>query len=51
MDTNQLEKVKAAAEKLDDLCLKCEDHKLTCYVAVAKRAIATMLQTEAKEKE
>lgn len=38
------QKVKDAAEKLEELCLHCQDHKLTCYVAVAKRALATLIQ-------
>jgi len=42
-------KVREAVRKIDELCLKCEDHKLTCYVAVARRAIATLLKNESKE--
>lgn len=40
------QKVKNAIEKVEDLCLHCEDHKFTCYVAVAKRAMATLVKAE-----
>lgn len=42
------EKVKAAARKIEEVCLNCKDHKLTCYVAVAKRAVATLVKDEQK---
>lgn len=40
------QKVNAAIQKVEDLCLHCEDHKFTCYVAVAKRAMATLVKVE-----
>lgn len=48
MDQNKL---KIAAQKIDELCLNCEEHKFTCYVAVAKRAIATLLNNENENEE
>jgi hypothetical protein len=41
--------VRQAAEAIDDLCLNCEKHVDSCYVAVAKRAVATMKKAEDKK--
>jgi len=35
-------KVDAAIKAIEELCLNCENHSETCYVAVAKRAMATL---------
>jgi|GEM_PF-3151452 len=35
-------KVDAATKAIEELCLNCENHSETCYIAVAKRAMATL---------
>lgn len=43
------EKVAKAAKAIEDLCLKCTKHSDSCYVAIAKRAIATLKKAVGKE--
>lgn len=38
-DAKEVEK---AAKAIEDLCLKCSQHSDSCYVAIAKRSIATV---------
>lgn len=45
------ERVAEAAKALDELCLNCDKHIDTCYVAVAQRAIATLRQEKETKKE
>lgn len=40
--------VAKAAKAIEDLCLKCAKHSDSCYVAVAKRSIATLIKEEGK---
>jgi hypothetical protein len=41
-----LEDVNQAVKAIDDLCLKCIRECDTCYVAIAKRSIATLKKNE-----
>lgn len=45
MKSDDQEVIKAV-KAIDGLCLNCEKHVDTCYVAVAKRAISTIRKEE-----
>lgn len=43
-------KLAKAAQAIEELCLKCSKHSDSCYVAIAKRSIATIRKDDVEKK-